>query len=274
MRLGDSAAEVPGADASKREVSFQIDGGLVSRIYLARECFADIQWRTPEDVVASLGAPDVLERANRTSRLTFPNLSLIVFLNHETREVHATIMAVPRVGPRRYTVRDLLNELICAPWLCDTDTPENRTARARRKRAEILASELGLDLHEIATGAFLDKRDKPTPDFHALLRRHAGEYGDRLICHERHAFVHLWTFRCNATQVVTHNGCFLEASGEYAGLLHLTHTRGVLDPILDEVDQALCLLLDPEKRSIDESRLLERGWITDTILHEWEIEDW
>jgi hypothetical protein len=274
FKLGDASEEPNGHVRRQDDISFQVEGGRINRIYLARKCFSEVQWRTPEDVIADLGAPDVIERGNRNSRLTFPTLSLVVFLDHEAHEVQATIMSVPVVGPRRFTVRDLLAELIRAPWLTTAETPDHRTARAHRTRGELLATEFGLDLRTLASGDFLDARDGPNPEFHALLRRHAGERGDRLACNERHAFLHLLTFRQSASRVVQHNSGFMEAGGEYAGLLHMTYTRGLLDPILEEVDQALCMLLDPESRTIEEARLLERGWITDTVLREWEIDDY
>ncbi len=37
VRLGESAEELKGLDETKREVSFATDGGVVSRIYLARD---------------------------------------------------------------------------------------------------------------------------------------------------------------------------------------------------------------------------------------------
>ncbi|NUP14136.1 MAG: hypothetical protein HOW73_49515 [Polyangiaceae bacterium] len=206
--------------------------------------------------------------------MTFPGSSLVVFLEHTTGQVRGTIMPVKKVEPRRYGARDLLHELMHAPWLLGEETPDWPSAQARRKRAEILASELGLDLQRIENGDFLKGARRGREDFHALLRQHAGDGAGRLRCDEEHAFVHLWRFRRDATRLVDHNAGFLEASGEYIGLLRMTAVGDRLDRVLADVDDALCLLLDPEQRTIDESTLLGRGWVTDTLLREMEVDEW
>lgn len=294
VRLGDSATQLANAPYAGRElgespqeahdrrgfelrcdeVSFALEAGLVSRIYLKPECFADVRWNTPEDVTAALGAADVVERGNRSSRLTFPGSSLVIFLDHTTGQVRATIMHVKQVGPRRYAVRDLLHELTRAPWLLGGETPDWPSAQARRKRAEILASEFGLDLRQLEKGDFLRDRTRSGQEFHAILRRHAGDDAGGFNCDEAHAFFHLWSFRRVATQLLRHNDGFLEASGEYIGLIRMTAVGDRLDRMLDDVDYALCLLLDPEQRTIDESALLRRGWVTDTLLSEMEADEW
>lgn len=293
-RLGDSAAQLVSAPYAGRElgespqeahdrrngevkcdeVSFGLAEGQVSRIYLKPECFADVRWTTPEDVTAALGGADVIERGNRNSRLTFPGLSLVVFLDHTAGQVRATIMRVEHVGTRRFGVRDLLNELMRAPWLLADETPDLPSARARRKRAEILAAELRLDLRRIENGDFLKTRTRRHEEFHALLRRHAGDGAGHLSCDEAHAFVHLWGFRRNATQLASHNAGFLEAGGEYIGLIRMTAIGERLKSMLDDVDEALCLLLDPEQQTVDESKLLERGWVSDTLMREMEEDEW
>lgn len=255
------------------EVSFELHAGVVSRIYLKPESFEDIGWRTPEDVTAVLGAADVIERGKRSSRLTFPGKSLVVFLDHEASRVHATLMQVKQVGPRRYGVRDLLREIMSAPWLLHRDTPDYPSAHARRQRAEILASELGLDLARLENGQFLSGDKRGHEEFHAALRRHAGEGVGSMRCDEAHAFEHLWSFRLDAARLVRHNAGFLEASGEYIGLLRMTAVADRLDQMLEDVDDALCLLLDPERRSVEESMLLDRGWVTDTMLKELEMDE-
>lgn len=294
VRLGDAATPLAGAPYVGRElgespqeahdrrshelrcgeVSFELSAGVVSRIYLKPECFADVRWRTPEDVIAALGAADVVERGKRNSRLTFPGKSLVVFLDHDAGQVRATIMPVKQVGPRRYGVRDLLREIVNAPWLLQDDTPDYPSAHARRKRAEILASELGLDLRRLGDGQFLRGDTRGHEEFHALLRRHAGENAGNWRCDEAHAFEHLWRFRRDAARLLRHNAGVLEASGEYIGLIRMTDVGNRFDHMLEDVDAALCLLLDPEQRTFEELTLLERGWVTDTMLGEMEMDEW
>jgi hypothetical protein len=106
------------------------------------------------------------------------------------------------------------------------------------------------------------------------MRQHAGEDAGRIRCNEAHAFGHLWSFRKKASSLIRHNAGFLEVSGEYVGLVRMTAVGDRLDRTLKDVDDALCRLLDPEQRTIDESTLLARGWVTDTLLHEMEQDEW
>ncbi len=255
------------------DISFEVQGDMVERVYLKRVCFHNLAWKTIEDVIAVLGPPDRCDQGIYNSHLSYPERSLSVFLDHDNAEVHATISRFEAQGPRHYGARDLLAHLLEAPWLLEGRTPRGCWEEAVFKRVELLAKALGLPLHQLADGSFLADDDVSSP-VRNMLQEHAGPSAGNFPCDSRHAYTHLLRFRLKAQQLLDHNSGFLEASGDYVGLIRMTTVGDRLEPVLAAVEQALVLLLDPKQIQVPESTLVTQGWISDKMLSDLKYEDW